>query len=80
MNNIYIFQQCIQRKLLACCINQRRQLIVDESENVDITLKIVNRKFNESLTDRNSRYFRDTAAMFCEDVRIFKHTHYHSLC
>ena len=41
---------------------------VGESEYVDITLKIVNRKFNQSLTDRTSEYFRDTATTFCREV------------
>ncbi|KAI0242621.1 hypothetical protein LSAT2_012281 [Lamellibrachia satsuma] len=39
-----------------------------ESEDVDITLKIVNRNFNDSLTDRTSPYFQDTATTFCREM------------
>ena len=39
-----------------------------ESEYVDVTLKIVNREFNQSLADRTSLYFRDMATAFCQEV------------
>ena len=42
-----------------------------ESEYVDVTLKIVNLEFNQSLADRTSQYFRDTAITFCREVGAF---------